>query len=252
MSEELLGKVALVTGGSRGIGAAIARRLAADGADVAISYVNAADEGAATLAGIEGHGRKALSVWADQADRAQAGDLVRQVADHFGRLDILVNNAGVFITGPVDDPNRDQETFDRQLAINVQGVVSAVLAAVPVIADGGRIVSVSTAGAASTRVPFPGLADYFASKAAVAAYTKGWARDLGPRGITVNAVAPGPIDTDMNPADSEWADTQASLTALGHFGKPADVAAAVAYLVSPGAGFVTGIALTVDGGLSAL
>ena len=251
MSKDLAGKVALVTGGSRGIGAAIARRLAADGADVAISYTSSHEQAAAVVAQIKREGRRGLAVQADQADAGQAADLARSVSEHFGRLDILINNAGVFVTGTVDDPGADREALDRQLNINVRGVANIVRAAVPALADHGRIVSVATAGAATTGVAFAGIADYVATKAAVAAYTKGWARDLGPRGITVNAVQPGPIDTEMNPASGESAAALAGATALGRYGRVEEVAAAVAFLVGPGASYITGSAVTVDGGLSA-
>ncbi|MFI5998478.1 SDR family NAD(P)-dependent oxidoreductase [Streptomyces sp. NPDC051362] len=250
MSEKLAGKVALVTGGSRGVGAAIAARLAADGADVAFSFAADPDEGKKTLAAIEAAGRRGLAVKADQADPRQAQALVEEVVEQFGRLDILVNNAGVFVTGTVDAPDRDQAAFDRQLAINVQGVVSTVVAAVPILAEGGRIVSIAASGSATTRVPFPGIADYVATKAAVTAYTKGWARDLAPRGITVNVILPGSIDTDMNPADSEQASFVTSLTPLGRYGRPEEIAGAVSFLVGPDAEFITGASLPVDGGLT--
>jgi 3-oxoacyl-[acyl-carrier protein] reductase len=248
-SQPLAGKVALVTGGSRGIGAAIVRRLARDGADVAFSY--AASRGRAD--GIAGElaalGRRALAIQADQADIAAVAGLVRQVHAAFGRLDILVNSAGVFVTGLVDDPTADRAAFDRQLAINVTGVAAAVRAAAPLMTAGGRIVSIGTTGA--DHVPFAGAADYIATKAAVAAYTRGWARDLGPRNITVNLVQPGAINTEMNPEDGPFAETLKGLAALGRYGQPEDIAAAVAFLAGPDAGYVTGATLNVDGGQSA-
>ena len=171
------------------------------------------------------------------------------VVKKFGRLDILVNNAGVFVTGAVNDPATDRSALEREFAINVGGVAAAVRAAVPHMGEGGRIISIgSVAGETS---PWPGVADYSATKAAVAAYTRGWARDLGPKGITVNNVQPGPIDTDMNPDGGDFAEVQKAGTALGRYGKPEEVAAAVAFLASPAAGYITGTTLNVDGGFNA-
>ncbi|MFJ5297113.1 SDR family NAD(P)-dependent oxidoreductase [Pseudomonas sp. NPDC088368] len=249
MTQHLHGKVALVTGGSRGIGAAIARRLAADGAHVAFSYAKSREQAQQVVADIERQGVQALAIQADQGDAAQVTALVKRVHQHFGRLDILVNSAGVFVTGPVDDPQADIPAFDRQQAVNIGGVVSAVRAAAGLISDGGRIISVGTTGA--DRIPFPGAADYVATKAAVAAYTRGWARDLGSRNITVNTVQPGAINTDMNPETADHASFLIGLTALGRYGQPEDIAAAVAFLASPDASYITGATLNVDGGQSA-
>ncbi|MCD2518567.1 SDR family oxidoreductase [Massilia sp. G4R7] len=157
-----------------------------------------------------------------------------------------VNSAGVFVTGKVDDPTADLAGFERQLDINVKGVAAAVRAAAPLLADGGHIVSIGTTGA--ERIPFAGAADYVASKAAVAAYSRGWARDLGARGITVNVIQPGAIDTEMNPSDSAFADTLRAMTALGRYGRPEEITAAVAFLAGPDAAYVTGAPLNVDGG----
>lgn len=245
----LSGKVALVTGGSRGIGAAIVRRLARDGADVAFSYSASRDRADDLVREIEASGRRALAVRADQAVASEVQALVRQAHAAFDRLDILVNSAGVFVTGMVDDPDADIAAFERQLDVNVKGVVIAVRAAVPLMTDGGRIVSIGTTGA--VHIPFAGAADYVATKAAVAAYTRGWARDLGPRNITVNTVQPGAIDTDMNPVDGAFAETLKRLAALGRYGRPEDIAGAVAFLVGPDAGYITGATLNVDGGQSA-
>ncbi|MBB3223437.1 SDR family oxidoreductase [Pseudoduganella umbonata] len=245
----LQGRVALVTGGSRGIGAAIVRRLARDGADVAFSYA-ASEQRANAIAGeVEALGRRALAVRADQADAAAVAELVKTVHAAFGRLDILVNSAGVFVTGAVGDSATDLAALERQFAINVGGVAAAVRAAVPLLTDGGRIISIGTTGA--DHVPFAGAADYVASKAAVAAYTRGWSRDLGPRNITVNVVQPGAINTEMNPEDGAFADTLKNLAALGRYGQPEDIAAAVAFLAGPDAGYITGATLNVDGGQSA-
>jgi len=248
MAKTLSGKVALVTGASRGIGAATARALADEGANVAISYSASADKAEALVRELEGKGVRAAAFKADQGDPAQVDGLVKAVAKRFGRLDILVNNAGVFEMGTVDDPASDGEKFDRQYAINVGGLVAAVRAAVKVMGQDGRIISVGSALA--DRVPFPGMADYSATKAAIATYTKGWARDLGSKAITVNTVQPGPINTDMNPDNSDFAPALKATTALGRYGKPEEVAAAIAFLASPAAAYITGTTLDVDGGFA--
>jgi 3-oxoacyl-[acyl-carrier protein] reductase len=249
MSKKLAGKVALVTGGSRGIGAATAKALAAEGADVAISYGASRGKADAVVAGLAKLGVRAMAFQADQADAKQVEKLVRDVFEHFGRLDILVNNAGVFESGVLGDPQADLAKLDREFAINVGGVVAAVRAAAPRMQDGGRIINIGSVIA--SRVSYPGLAGYAATKAAIAGYAKGWARDLGPRGITVNVVQPGPINTDMNPETSDFAETQKSTTALGRYGQPEELAAAVVFLASPAASYITGTILTVDGGFLA-
>jgi 3-oxoacyl-[acyl-carrier protein] reductase len=234
MAKSLKEKVALVTGGSRGIGAAIALALAEEG----------------IVHELKSKGVRAQAFKADQANEKEVEDLVKKVAKQFGRLDILVNNAGVFNTGVVQDGANNGAELERQFAVNVGGVAAAVRAASGVLKEGGRIISIgSVLGDTS---PWPGVADYSATKAAVAAYTRGWARDLGPKGITVNDVQPGPIDTDMNPAhNGEFAEAQKATTALGRFGKPEEVAAAVVFLAKPEAGYITGTTLNVDGGLRA-
>jgi len=250
MSKKLTGKVALVTGGSRGIGAAIARALADDGADVAISYAASADKAQAVVKDLLAKGVRADAFQADQADTDAVNDLIKQVAQRFGRLDILVNNAGVFALGQVHDRANNLAELDRMFAVNVGGVVTAVRAAAPLMGEGGRIISIGSVVGDST--PFPGAADYSATKAALLGYTRGWARDLGPKGITVNTVQPGPIDTDMNPdGNGEFSDTQKGFTALSRYGTADEVAAAVAFLASPNAGYITGTTLTVDGGFNA-
>ena len=197
-SKKLAGKVALVTGGSRGIGAAIARALADDGADVAISYSASADKAKAVVNDLLAKGVRAHAFKADQANAQEVSALVKSVVERFGHLDILVNNAGVFATGQVHDRANNLSELDRLFAVNVGGVAAAVRAAAPLMSEGGRIISIGSV--VGERSPFAGIADYRATKGAVSAYTRGWARDFGPRGITVNNVQPGPIDTDMNPA----------------------------------------------------
>lgn len=249
MSKELNGKVALVTGGSRGIGAAIAKALADDGADVTISYAASADKADAVVKELRKKGVRAEAFRADQANTKEVEGLVETVVKRFGRLDILVNNAGVFASGPVHDRANNLAELERLFAINVGGVATAVRTAAPLMPDGGRIISIgSVAGDTS---PWPGIADYSATKGAVAAYTRGWARDLGPRGITVNNVQPGPIDTDMAPQEGEVADGLKARTVFGRYGKPEEVAAAVAFLASPAAAYITGTTLNVDGGYNA-
>jgi 3-oxoacyl-[acyl-carrier protein] reductase len=249
MTTPLQGKTALVTGGSRGIGAAITKRLAADGAAVTFSYARAADAAGRLVKSIEDLGGRAAAVQADQADAASCGRLVTGAVEAFGPLDILVNSAGVYKTGAIDDPDRDDDVFLEQLHTNVVGVVATTRAAVLAMNDGGRIISVGTAGA--SRAPFPGIGDYVASKAAAAAYTRGWSRDLGGRNITVNIIEPGAVDTDMNPADGPDAEFQRSLNSLGRFADPSEVAALVAFLAGPEAGFITGTTINIDGGLNA-
>lgn len=243
----LNGKVALVTGGSRGIGAAIAKRLAKDGADVAVTYVSGAKGAEATVADVKAMGRKAVAIQADSADANAVMGAVEKTASQLGRLDILVNNAGIYETKPVEDFSIAD--FDRIVAVNVRAVFAATKAAIPLMKDGGRIISIGSGLA--ERMPYPGVAAYAMTKAAVAALMQGFARELGPRNITVNAVHPGSIDTDMNPADGPYADFQRTLSAVGRYGTADEIAAAVAYLASPEAAFVTGASLNVDGGFCA-
>jgi 3-oxoacyl-[acyl-carrier protein] reductase len=250
MSKLLEGKVALVTGGSRGIGAAIARALAKDGADVAISYASSKDRAEAVVEKLKGFGVRAKAFQADQGKTDEVGNLVAAVGAHFGRVDILVNNAGVLVLGQVHDRANNLDALDRMFDVNVRGVAAAVRAVAPLMADGGRIISIGSVVGEST--PFAGAADYSGTKAALLGLSRGWARDLGPRGITVNTVQPGPIDTDMNPAESgEFSDAQKAFTALGRYGTADEVAAAVAFLASPNASYITGSAITVDGGFNA-
>lgn len=235
--------------GSRGIGAAIAKELADQGADVAISYAASADKAEAVAKELKSKGVRAGAYRADQGDSKQVEDLVRKVGKEFGRLDILVNNAGMFAGGAINDPSADRAALEREFAVNVGGVVAAVRAAIPFLGEGGRIITIGSI--AGDETPWAGAADYSATKAAVADYTRGWARDLGPKGITVNNVQPGPIDTDMAPKEGPLEELLRTGTALGRYGKPEEVAAAVAFLASPAAGYITGTSLNVDGGFSA-
>ncbi|MGZ3102339.1 3-oxoacyl-ACP reductase family protein [Streptomyces sp. H72] len=241
----LTGRAALVTGGSRGIGAATAVRLAREGADVAFTYVNGKEAAEDVVRTVEALGRRAVALRADAGDAAEATGAVERAADALGRLDVLVNNAGVGLLGPVEGFSVGD--LDRVLAVNVRGVFLTARAAAARMSDGGRIITVGSCMA--LRVPGPGGTLYAMSKAALVGLTKALARELGGRGITANIVHPGPIDTDMNPADGPYAEGQAALTALGRFGKAEEVASTVAHLAS--AGYVTGAEFSVDGGHAA-
>jgi 3-oxoacyl-[acyl-carrier protein] reductase len=244
---ELAGKVALVTGGSRGIGAAIAKRLARDGADVTLTYVSATEKAHAVVARIEAAGRRGLAIAADSADPDAVIAAVERTAAERGRFDILVNNAGVFPNGPLDAVTLEE--VDRTLAIHVRAVFVASQAAARHMGAGGRIISIGSCFA--ERVPYPGVSLYAMSKSALTGLTKGLARDLGARGITVNVIQPGSTDTDMNPADGPEADAERSLMAMGHYGSPEDIAAMVAHLAGEGGRFVSGASIAVDGGYAA-
>jgi 3-oxoacyl-[acyl-carrier protein] reductase len=244
---ELAGKRALVTGASRGIGAAIALALAEKGADVAITYERSADRAAEVVRAVEAKGRRAVAIQADSADAAAVKRSVEAAAESLGGLDILVNNAGIARGGPVAEMSLAD--IDAILDVNVRSVVLASQAAIPHLKEGGRIISIGSC--LGERVPFPGVTVYSMSKSALLSFTRGLARELGPRGITVNLVQPGSTDTDMNPADGAQSDLQRSMTALGHYGKPEDIAASVAFLASPAARQITGTTITVDGGANA-
>ncbi|MDX3528154.1 SDR family oxidoreductase [Streptomyces sp. ID05-39B] len=245
-SEKTLnGKVALVTGGSRGIGAATAVRLAREGADVALTYVNGKEAADDVVRAVEALGRRAVALRADSADAGEAAGAVGAAVDALGGLDVLVNNAGVGVLGPLEDLSLAD--VDRVLAVNVRGVFLTSRAAAGRMGAGGRIITIGSCMV--QRVPGPGGTLYALSKSALVGLTKGLARELGPRGITANLVHPGPIDTDMNPADGPYAGGQAALTALGRFGTAGEVASTVAYLAA--ATYVTGAEFAVDGGHAA-
>jgi 3-oxoacyl-[acyl-carrier protein] reductase len=243
----LAGKVALVTGGSRGIGRAIVRRLAEDGADVALTYARSADQANAAVKEIEAAGGRGLAVRADAADPRAVIEAVGRTVAELGRLDILVNNAGVGALGPLEELSLAQ--VDEVLAVNVRSAFLMAQAAAVHLSAGGRIVNIGSCMV--ERVPGPGGTLYALSKSALTGLTKALARELGGRGITANLVHPGPIDTEMNPADGPMADAQRAGTALGHYGEGADVAGMVAYLAGAEAGYVTGAALSIDGGHAA-
>ncbi|MGO4113308.1 SDR family NAD(P)-dependent oxidoreductase [Rhizobium ruizarguesonis] len=243
---ELAGKRALVTGGSRGIGAAIALALADKGADVAITYERSADRAAEVVRAIEGKGRKALAIQADSADPAAVKRSVDEAAQALGGLDILVNNAAIALYGAIADVSVEQ--IDALLDVNVRSPLLASQAAIPYLQAGGRVITIGSVGA--ERIVGDTGTVYFMTKSALHSFTRGLARELGSRDITVNLVQPGSTDTDMNPADGDFADFQRALIPLGRYGKPEDVAAAVAFLSSPAARHITGTILTVDGGLN--
>ena len=242
-------KVAIVTGGSRGMGAATALALAEEGADVVISFAASAERAEAVVAAIEAKGVRALAIQADQADEDQAVGLIERVAEEFGRVDILVNNAAVAGGAPIDAEEVDRVALDRQLAINYTSVAAAIRAVVPVMRDGGRIISISSG--VGTRTGFAGMAYYAATKSALEGLSKGAARDLAHRGITVNVIQPGFINTEMNPEDSPYAEMFLATTAIDRFGRPEEIAAGVVFLASPEASYVTGAILPIDGGYGA-
>ena len=240
-------KVALVTGGSRGIGAAIAKRLAADGANVAITYAKDATMASAVVKAIEAHGGKAMAIQADAADVDAVKNAVEKAVAAFGRLDVLVNNAGTAIPKPFEETTLEE--LNRVIDINVRGVFVTTQAALRHMNDNGRIIMIGSC--VGERVLTPGLVPYSATKGAVKMFTQGLSREVGSRGITVNNVQPGPIDTDLNPAAGEWAVPQKAATALNRYGKVEEVAALVAFVASPEASYITGANLTVDGGTNA-
>jgi 3-oxoacyl-[acyl-carrier protein] reductase len=241
-------KHALITGGSRGIGAATAKRLAADGATVVLTYAHSPDAAQAVADEIQQAGGTATAIQADLSEKAGSDAVQAAVKEHLGgRIDILVNNAGMFDVKPLTDA--DDAHLHDQVHLNVLAVWGVTRRCAAMMPEGGRVIVIGSC--LGERMPFPGGSAYGATKAAVAALARGWARDLGAKAITVNCVQPGPIDTDMNPADGDMADYQRSLTALGRYGQPEEIAAAVAFLASDEASFITGTTLNVDGGFNA-
>lgn len=243
----LKGKTALVTGGGRGMGAAIARRLAHEGANVALTYNRSASQANDVVAEIEKMGQQGLAIAADNANPTAIKEAVERTVNAFGQLDILVNNAGIFIAKPIDQLSL--EDFEQTMEINVRAVFVASQAAASHMKEGGRIISIGSNLA--EHVPMPGSSLYSLSKSSLIGFTKGLARDLGPRGITVNIVHPGSTNTDMNPADGEFADGQRNLMAIPRFGDPEDIAGFVSWLAGDESRFITGAGLTIDGGTNA-
>src|SRR5690348_11134461 len=247
VASNLVNKVALVTGGSRGIGAAIAKRLAADGATVAITFAKDASAASAVVKAIELDGGKAIAIRADAADVEAVKSAVEKTVATFGRLDVLVNNAGTAIPKPFEEATLEE--VNRVIDINIRGVFVATQAALKHMKSGGRIISIGSA--VGERVAAPGLVPYAGTKGAVKMFTQALAREIGSRGITVNNVQPGPIDTDLNPGTGDWAVPQNAATALDRYGSVDEVAALVAFVAGPESSYITGANLTVDGGMNA-
>ena len=247
MNKQLSGKTALVTGGSRGIGAAIAKRLAADGANVAITFTKDASAASAVVKAIELGGGKAIAIQADAANVEAVKAAVEKTVATFGQLDVLVNNAGTAIPKAFEETTLEE--MDRVIDINVRGTMATTQAALKHMKSGGRIISIGSA--VGDRVQTPGLVAYSATKGAVKIFTPGLSREVGGRGITVNNIQPGPIDTDLNPASGDWAVPQRAATALDRYGNVDEIAAAVAFIAGPESSYMTGSNITVDGGMNA-
>jgi len=251
MSTRETGKsVALVTGGSRGIGAAIARRLASDGFDIALTHSKSGEAAEKIVAEIQKSGKEAVAFMADASSGEDMASLVPKVVDKYGRLDVLVNNAGLFGLSPLTEETL--ENFQKMMAINVQGPFLAAREAAKVMGEGGRIINIGSVNGMA--MPFQGGSLYAATKGAVKMFTQGWARDLGPKGITVNNVQPGPIDTELNPADPDQNPNSPGLqamTAIGRYGRADEVASLVSFLAGPDSSNITGASFNVDGGMIA-
>jgi len=247
MSHRLENKRALVTGGSRGIGSAIVRRLAAEGAHVAFTYVSNREQARETVQAAQALGVNAMAIQADSADAGAVAGAVERTVQELGGIDVLVSNAGIAVIAPLSDYRL--EDFDRTMAVNVRAAFVAIQAAAKQMQAGGRIITIGSCNA--DRMPFAGGGVYAMSKAALVGLVKGFARDLGPAGITVNNVQPGPVDTDLNPASGDFAKMLIPLMALPRYGSGDEIASLVAWLAGPEAGFVTGASLTIDGGFSA-
>jgi 3-oxoacyl-[acyl-carrier protein] reductase len=247
MSKKLEGKVALVTGGSRGIGAAIAKRLAADGAAVAVTYTKGAEAAASVVEAIKSAGGKAIAVQADATAPDQVKPAIEKTVAALGKLDVFVNNAGTAIPKKFEDTTIEE--LDRVIDINLRGAFVATQAALKHMNEGGRIILIGSC--VGERMMTPGLVAYAATKGAIKMFAQGLAREVGDRGVTVNNIQPGPIDTDLNPASGDWAAPQKALTALNRYGSVDDVASLVAFVASPDAAYITGASLTVDGGTNA-
>lgn len=244
--KELKDKTAFVTGGSRGIGEAIAVKLAEHGADVVITYVSSADRAEEVVGKIESHGVRGRAIRADANEAENVIDAVKETVDEFGKIDILVHNAAVLELGLVTDCTL--EDFDKTMNVNVRAVFAATIEAVKTMPEDGRIITIGSVN--GDEIPVPTGSLYAMSKGAVQMLTKGWARDLGERKITANIIQPGPIDTDMNPADGEFGEVFSSFTALGRYGRSEEVAEVAAFLAGPGASYITGATINVDGGFS--
>ena len=247
MQRQLEGKIALITGGSRGIGAAIAKRLAADGAKVAITYTKGADAAASVVKEIERAGGKAIAIQADATDADAVKAAVEKTVATFGRLDVLVNNAGTAIPKTFEETTLEE--MDGMIDINIRGTFVTTQAALKHMKEGGRIIMIGSC--VGERMMTPGLVPYAATKGAIKMFTQGLSREVGSRGITVNNIQPGPIDTELNPAAGDWATPQIANTALKRYGHVEDIAAMVAFVAGPEAAYITGANLTVDGGTNA-
>jgi 3-oxoacyl-[acyl-carrier protein] reductase len=245
----LIEKIAFVTGGTRGMGEAIVKRLSSEGASVAFTYINSQEKAAGLVAEIEANGGRALAIRADAATPGAIADAVAKTVARFGRIDILVNNAAISVAGPVEQAADRVAEYDRQIDVNIKAVAEAVRSTVKFMPDGGRIINIGSVG--GKRIGGPYLSDYAATKAAVGAYSRGLAWDLAPRNITVNTVEPGAIDTDMLPSDPAIRELYINAIPLKRLGKPEEIAAVVNFLASAEAGYITGSAFSIDGGINA-